>query len=305
VALTLQAPDATGDSHRPPDPALRGRHSHQPTLPRRDAYREVVSEAGDPVASGYDAFYAAWGRSPTLRQIWRRHVSGASYPEEFAHVSFLSLARLRSLVQGLDLGADQLLVDLACGAGGPGLWAARETGARLVGIDVSPMAVQRASERASVLRMSDRATFRQGTFGSTGLASFSADAVMSIDALQYVPDKRAALVEVARILRPGGRFAFVAFELDPGRVSGMPFWEDAVPDYRPHLEQVGFDIIEYNQIPHWADQVEAAFGAILAERDALEVELGEAAAAATVMEAAVTIELKPYCGHVLAVATRS
>ena len=263
-----------------------------------------MSEAGDLVASGYDAFYAMWGRSPTLSRIWRQHVTGADYPEEFAHISFLPLATLRSLVHGLDLLADQLLVDLACGAGGPGLWAAKETGARLVGIDVSSTAVRRASEGAGRLRMNERATFHQGTIESTGLASGSADAVMSVDALQYVPDKTAALVEVVRILRPGGRFAFVAFELDPGRVAGLPFWEDAVADYRPLLQQVGFDIIEYIQIPHWSDQVEATFGAIIAEQDALEVELGEAAAAAMVMEAAVTIELKPYCGHVLAVATR-
>jgi len=268
-------------------------------------YREAVSEASDLVASGYEAFYAMWGRSPTLRQIWRQHVTGADYPEEFAHISFLPLAQLRSLVEALDLSADQLLVDLACGAGGPGLWAAKVSGTRLVGIDLSPMAAKRASERAGPLGMSGKATFSQGTFEATGLEPASADAVMSVDALQYVPDKTAALVEVARIIRPGGRFAFVAFELDPDRVAGLPFWEDAVPDYRPLLEQVGFEINEYSQMPHWADQVEAGFGAILAQQDALEAELGEAAAAAMVMEAAVTIELKPYCGHVLAAATRN
>jgi SAM-dependent methyltransferase len=257
------------------------------------------------VASGYEAFYAMWGRSPTLRQIWRQHVTGTDYPEEFAHISFLPLAQLRSLVEALDLSADQLLVDLACGAGGPGLWAAKVSGARLVGIDLSPMAAERASERAGPLGMSGRATFSQGTFEATGLEPASADAVMSVDALQYVADKTAALTEVARIIRPGGRFAFVAFELDPDRVAGLPFWEDAVPDYRPLLEEVGFDINEYSQIPHWPDQVKAGFGAILAQQDALEVELGEEAAAAMVMEAAVTIELKPYCGHVLAAATRN
>ena len=77
------------------------------------------------------------------------------------------------------------------------------------------MAAKRASERTGPLGMSGKATFRQGTFEETGLESASADAVMSVDALQYVPDKTAALVEVARILHPGGRFAFVAFELDP------------------------------------------------------------------------------------------
>ncbi len=257
------------------------------------------------VASGYEVFYTMWGQSPTLRQIWRQHVAGADYPEEFAHISFLPFAQLRSLVEALNLSAEQLLVDVACGAGGPGLWAAKETGARLVGIDLSPMAAQRASERAGLLGMSGRATFSQGTFAATGLEAASADAVMSVDALQYVPDKTAALVEVARILRPGGRFAFVAFELDPDRVAGLPFWQDAIPDYRSLLAQIGFDINEYSQIPHWADQVEAGFGAILAQQDALEAELGEAAAAVTVLEAAVTIELQPYCGHVLAAATRN
>ncbi len=268
-------------------------------------YREVVSEASDVVASGYEAFYAMWGQSPTLRQIWREYVTGADYPEEFDHISFLALAQLRSLVESLELSAEKLLVDVACGAGGPGLWAAKESGARLVGIDLSPMAAQRASERAGLLGMSGRATFTQGTFAATGLEAGSADAVMSVDALQYVPDKTAALVEVARILRPGGRFAFVAFELDPDRVAGLPFWQDAISDYRPLLAQIGFDINEYSQTPHWADQVEAGFGAILAQQVALVAELGEAAAAAAVLEAAVTIELKPYCGHVLAAATRN
>ena len=256
------------------------------------------------VASGYEAFYARWGESPTLRRIWREHVTGSDYPEEFAHISFLPLAQLRLVTEGLTLSPDQLLVDLACGAGGPGLWAARETGCRLLGIDLSSMATKRASERVGPLGMSGRATFSQGTFEATGLEPASADAVMSVDALQYVSDKSAALVEVARILRPGGRFAFVAFELDPDRVAGLPIWETAISDYRPLLEQVGFEVNQYDQIAHWEDQVAGGFGAILDQRGTLEAELGEAAAAAMFMEATVTTELKPYCGHVLAVATR-
>ncbi len=118
----------------------------------------------DLVASGYEAFYAAWGKSPTLRQIWREHVTGTDYPEEFSHISFLSFAQLRSLTEGLALTADQLLVDLACGAGGPGLWAARETGPRLIGIDLSANATKRASEVAVPLGMKGKATFSQGTF---------------------------------------------------------------------------------------------------------------------------------------------
>ena len=49
------------------------------------------------VADGYEAFYAAWGQSPTLRQIWRDHVTGPDYPEEFAHISFVTATQLSAL----------------------------------------------------------------------------------------------------------------------------------------------------------------------------------------------------------------
>jgi ubiquinone/menaquinone biosynthesis C-methylase UbiE len=263
-----------------------------------------VTDEDDLIVSGYDSFYEAWGRSPTLRRIWRDHATGPDYPEEFAHISFLTFAQLRALTVGLHLTADQVLVDLGCGAAGPGLWAAKESGARLVGRDVSRVAVERAVERVAGLGMEGRAEFGTGSFEATGLVSHSADAVMTVDGLQYAPDKTKALLEVARILRPGGRFAFVAFELDAERIAGLPLWDDPVGDYRPVLEQTGFEILQYEQMPHWQDQVAAGYGAIVSERAALEAELGPAAAEALVLEASITLELRPYRGHVLAVAER-
>ena len=61
-------------------------------------YAAAVSDSSDLVASGYEAFYATWGESPTLRRIWREHVTGPDYPEEFAHISFLPLAQLKLVV---------------------------------------------------------------------------------------------------------------------------------------------------------------------------------------------------------------
>jgi SAM-dependent methyltransferase len=258
----------------------------------------------DPLRTGYDAFYEVWGRSPTWRRIWREHVTGEDFPDEFAHISFISMTELRAVAQGLNLTASQTLVDLACGAAGPSLWIAREHGVRLVGRDLSSVAVERAVENALSLGMSDRADFAQGSFEATGLASRSADAVMSIDALQYAPDKTKALTEVARVLRPGGRFAFVTFELDADHVAGLPVWDDPVDDYRPILEATGFETLSYDQIPQWREHVTAGFGAVIAEQQQLELELGPVAAAGAVAEASITIGLQPYCGHVLGVAKR-
>jgi len=261
--------------------------------------------ADDPLTTGYDAFYEAWGRSPTWQRIWREYVTGPDFPDEFAHVSFISLMELIALGHGLNLAEGQVLVDLACGAAGPSLWIAREYRARVVGRDLPSVAIERAIENALSLGMSDSAEFAQGSFEATGVASGSADAVMSVDALQYAPDKTKALIEVARILRPGGRFAFVTFELDAEHVAGLPVWNDPVDDYRPILEAAGFETLSYDQIPLWREHVTAGFGAVVAEQHQLELELGPVAAAGAVAEASITLGLQPYCGHVLGVATRT
>jgi SAM-dependent methyltransferase len=258
--------------------------------------------APGPIAEGYESFYAAWGRSPALRRIWREHVTGPDYPEVFAHISFLSFADLRSLGAALSVGDDELLVDVACGAGGPGLWVAQESGARVIGIDQSVQAIERARERVVPVGLDGRAEFLPGTFARTGLRAASVDAVMTVDALQYAPDKADAVSEVARILRPGRRFAFVAFELDVARVAGLGLWDDPVGDYRPLLSAAGFTVVSYEELPGWSDQVGAGFGAVLEQRELLEAELGTEAAAALVLEASVTLEVRPYSGHVLAVA---
>ena len=253
--------------------------------------------------TGYNAFYANWGNSPTLRSLWRQHVTGTDFPEQFEHISFVRLADLESLRGGLDLAPDATLLDLACGTGGPGLWVARQSRARLIGIDLSSIAVQRAAEHAREIGADDVIAFRQGTFEQTGMDTGSADGVMSVDAIQYGPDTAATFAEIARILRPGGRLAFVAFELDAQRVAGLPIWPDPIADYRLHLERAGFRVLRYEQLPGWQDQVVGGYTAVIGAQETLEAELA-GAAEPLIAEATITLEVQPYSGHVMAVASR-
>jgi SAM-dependent methyltransferase len=266
----------------------------------------VEPAPADLVASGYDAVYASWNRGPTLRRIWRELAAGPGYPEEFRHISFLTGDELALLAEVLGLGPDGVLVDLACGAGGPGLWVTRQSGARLTGVDLSAVALLRAVELADTVGLRPRAEFVKGSFEATGLAAASADAAMCVDALQYAPSKAAAFTEAARALRPGGRMAFVAFELEPAHVAGLPVWGvDPVADYRRVLEQAGFTVVRYEETPGWRERVTATFEALVAERAAVEAELGVAAAAVLALEASLTLEQRPYRRRILAVADRS
>ena len=257
------------------------------------------------VSAGYDAVYAATPNSPTLRRLWHLHAEGPDFPEEFGHVSFVTLDQLQRMATELRLGPGQTLVDLGCGRGGPALWMARETGANLIGVDLSSVAVQQAGARAAELGLAGQARFVVGTFADTGLQAGSADGAMSEDAIQYVPDKRAALAEAARILRPGARLVFTAFELDPDHVAGQPvLGTDPVDDYRRLLTEAGFSVDIYEEIAGWPEPVTATYSALLDSSEELKREMGEMAAQALFLELTMTLQQKPYRRRVLTVATR-
>jgi SAM-dependent methyltransferase len=266
-----------------------------------------VTESGvfQAVVDGYEAVYDALPAGELFNRLWRTNAYGGDFPLEFAHIGFLTLREGRRMLELLKVGTDDVLIDLACGAGGPGLWAAQQSGASLLGIDPSSAGLATAQARAQKVGMAKRARFAPGTFGQTGLGDGVGDAAMSVEAFQYAPDKRAALRELFRILRPGGRLVFIAFEVDPSKAEGLPvFGVDPILDYPPLLEAAGFTVDSYEETPGWEARVYATFGAIIEASDALAAEMGERAAAAAVAEAMITMEMKPYPRRILAAATR-
>ena len=260
----------------------------------------------DILSAGYDAVYRGVTKSPTLRRLWHALAEGPDFPEEFGHISFTTLPELQRVAAELRLRPDDTLVDLGCGMAGPALWVARETQARLTGIDASLVATEQASARAAALGLAARARFVVGSYAATGLAAGSVDGVMSEDALQYAPDKRATMAEVARILRPGGRFVFFAFELDPERAASLPVLGlDPVDDYRPALKKAGFSVDVYEQVPGWPEPMTTTYSAVLAAKEPLTQEMGEAAVGALFLEMSLTLEHRPYQRRVLVAATKS
>ncbi|GAB7036782.1 MULTISPECIES: class I SAM-dependent methyltransferase [Catenuloplanes] len=210
----------------------------------------------------YADFYRYQASSPTLRQIYV-DVYGDDYPDElqpFGFVTRTDLARIAALTGPLDGG---LLVDVGCGRGGPGVSVALASGARLLGLDVVPAAVEGAPALAASLGLAT-AEFRQGSFTETGVPAGTATAVMSIDALWMVWNKPAALTEIHRILRPGGRFVFTT-------------WEPSYLDHAKLLAKAGFQVSVREETPDWLDRQGAVYARVLASTEALERELGPGA----------------------------
>jgi SAM-dependent methyltransferase len=257
------------------------------------------------VLEGYDAVYDALPRGETFNRLWRVHAYGGDFPEQFAHIGFLTVLEAQRLRELLQIHRGEALADLACGAGGPGLWMARESGAFLTGVDPSAAGLAAARQRTADAGLAGRARFQHGTFEHTNLADGAADAVMSIDAFQYAPGKRAAFAELARIMRPGARAGIVCFEVDPVKVAGLPvLGVDPVADYRPLMAAAGLTVEAYEETPGWQERVYAAFRAIAGNNDTLIAEMGEPAAASAVAEAMITLQIRPYPRWIMAVASR-
>ena len=64
------------------------------------------------------------------------------------------------------------------------------------------------------------------------------------------------------------------------------------------------DVEAYEETPGWRERVNAAFNAVVDASDTLTAEMGEAAAAAVVAEAMLTVQIQPYPRRVLVVARR-
>ena len=162
--------------------------------------------------------------------------------------------------QGLDRVLAELrlrpgaqLLDLCCGRGGIGLWFAAVSGARLTGVDFSPTAIAQAAHRTAGFVPSPPASFMVADATATSLPAAAMDAVMCIDALQLVPDRRGLLHEAARILRPAGRLVLTTWERREGAPADVPF-PYSITDVSGLAEAAGLRVLVREEHDDWQEQ---------------------------------------------------
>jgi arsenite methyltransferase len=104
------------------------------------------------------------------------------------------------------LGPGEQVVDVGSGAGLDSLIAARMVGPTgfVVGVDMTPTMLNRARQSANACGLSNVA-FREGYAEALPVPDGWADVVISNGVLNLAPEKAAALGEMRRALKPGGR----------------------------------------------------------------------------------------------------
>ena len=137
------------------------------------------------------------------------------------------------LLDQLDLRAGEALVDVACGPGSVARRAAHRAGpsGRVTGCDLSPAMLGLARAKPS-LEASAPIDYVECPADALGVADAAYDLATCQQGLQFFPDRPAALAEIRRALRPGGRVGiavwcaieecppFAALEAALGKVLG-------------------------------------------------------------------------------------
>lgn len=140
-----------------------------------------------------------------------------AYGEDIGQHSWVTADELRADVARLALTSNSSLVDLGCGPGGPLSFIAARVRCRATGLEINEAALGAARARAQKLGLNDLVSFDHADLNvPLPIATGSFDAAIALDVILHVRDRAAFIHDVARILRPGGRFLFT----DAGVVTG-------------------------------------------------------------------------------------
>jgi len=191
------------------------------------------------------------------RDIWGEHVhhglwrTGGESPEQACEELIRLIARRAAVAEG------SLVCDVGCGYGGTSRFLVKEYGAQMTGFTVSEAQYKYACEHSDA----GNPQFFLRNWEVNELADASQDAVVSIECLAHVPDKQKYFDEVARVLKPGGRAAIVAWLADAtprrweerhllvpicteGRLPSM----GSADDYRAMIAATGLKLMEYAEM---------------------------------------------------------
>ncbi|MEX1294719.1 MAG: class I SAM-dependent methyltransferase [Candidatus Limnocylindrales bacterium] len=161
----------------------------------------------------------------------------------------------RAMAAELDLQPEDELLDVGCGSAR--LFADHARDVRYVaGLDASDVQVAMARKRLAQRIAAGTAEIVGGAAGELPWEDGRFSVATSVNALKFVPDPLAALREMHRVLRPGGRMAVTmgeAEEAPPDATEGIVDvwgqwqWTDAAA--RQLVEEAGFADVEIRVLP--------------------------------------------------------
>jgi arsenite methyltransferase len=157
-----------------------------------------------------------------------------------------------------DLHAGETVLDLGSGAGADVLISARRVGptGTAIGLDMTDEMLDLARANAALAGVQN-VEFHKGYIEDIPLPAGSVDVVISNCVINLSADKRKVLGEVARVLRPGGRFAvsdvIADSQMDDATRADMAAWTGCIAgaltqqEFEQSLADAGLVDVEINE----------------------------------------------------------
>ncbi|MDX2100756.1 MAG: class I SAM-dependent methyltransferase [Leptolyngbyaceae cyanobacterium bins.59] len=138
-------------------------------------------------------------------------------------------------IDRLSLRPGDRVLDVCCGTGASAIPAAVRVGATgsVLGIDLAESLLQLARHKAQQQGL-EHVEFQAGDFETLGLPDESFDAVVCVFGIFFVSEMEAAVRELWRMVRPGGKLAITSWGEQVFEPANQAFWR-AVEAERPEL----------------------------------------------------------------------
>ena len=117
-------------------------------------------------------------------------------------------AATREVAELANLHADDLVLDVGCGLGGTARYIAAYYKCRVKGIDLTREYISAGTELTRLVALDDRVELRCGSALDLPFEDEQFDIVWTQHVQMNIADKHRFFSEIARVLKPGGRFAF-------------------------------------------------------------------------------------------------
>jgi SAM-dependent methyltransferase len=166
-----------------------------------------------------------------LRQEWTGEKTVAAWRKWHAQIAAFTRGATEAILEAAHLRPGMRVLDLACGVGDPALSIAQEVApaGRVTATDLGPGMMSLAEELASKKGLTN-IEFRQANAESLPFADASYDIISCRFGIMFFPDLAKALHECLRVLKPGGRAAFIAW----GKIA-QPFFTTTAGILLKHL----------------------------------------------------------------------
>lgn len=130
----------------------------------------------------------------------------------------------KAMVDPLVAARPNSVLDVATGPAGVALQLAKRTAAGITALDITHEMIRRASANVEASRLGHRIHLVVGSADRLPFDDHSFDGLTFTYLLRYVEDPASTLVELARVVKPGGSVASLEFHVPPNRLLRGLWW---------------------------------------------------------------------------------